>query len=75
MREDVAAILPNALEVRIDPEFAAPARAERPDVTSAMRTPQQLFADYCAGENVHDERVAKLFAVLHEEVTAAGPAD
>ena len=75
MRDDVTAILPNALEVRIDPEFTASPRPERPDITSAMRTPQQLFADYCAGENVHDERVAKLFAQLHEQVTTAGPAD
>jgi DNA repair protein SbcD/Mre11 len=75
MREDVAAILPNALEVRIDPEFAAPSRPERPDIAAGMRTPQQLFAEYCAGENVHDERVAKLFAQLHEQVTTAGPAE
>jgi len=75
MRDDVTAILPNALEVRIDPEFAAVSRPDRPDVTAGMRTPQQLFADYCAGENVHDERVAKLFAQLHEQVTTAGPAD
>jgi exonuclease SbcD len=75
MRDDVAAILPNALEVRIDPEFAAADRPERPDITSAMRSPQQLFAEYCAGENVRDERVAKLFAQLHEQVTTAGPAD
>jgi DNA repair protein SbcD/Mre11 len=74
MRDDVAAILPNALEVRIDPEFAAPSRPDRPDIAAAMATPQQLFAEYCAGENVHDERVARLFAQLHEQVTTAGPA-
>jgi DNA repair protein SbcD/Mre11 len=73
LRDDTAAILPNALEVRIDPEFAAPSPQDRrPDMASAMQTPDQLFADYCAAEQVRDERVAALFARLHEEVTAAG---
>jgi exonuclease SbcD len=74
LRDDTAAVLPNALEVRIDPEFAAPSHPDRPDMSSAMRTPDQLFSDYCAAEQVRDERVAALFARLHEEVTAAGGA-
>ena len=45
---DTVAVLPNALEVRIDPEFAAPARPDRADAADAIRTPGQLFADYCA---------------------------
>jgi DNA repair protein SbcD/Mre11 len=75
LREAVADILPNALEVRIDPEFAAPsrggpgARADAADTVS--RTPRQLFADYCASVSVADTRVAALFAELHEEVTSA----
>jgi len=72
LRDDAAAILPNALEVRIDPEFAAPARPGRPDVAGLVRTPDQLFADYCAAEQVQDPRVAALFGELHDEVTAAG---
>jgi DNA repair protein SbcD/Mre11 len=74
LRDDAAVILPNALEVRIDPEFAAPSHPDRPDMSSVMRTPDQLFADYCAAEQVRDERVAALFARLHEDVTAAGGA-
>jgi DNA repair protein SbcD/Mre11 len=70
IRDEVIELLPNALEVRIDPEFAAAPTAERPDPDVMMRTPGQLFADYCARQNVQDERVAKLFAQLHEEVTA-----
>ena len=31
LRDDTVAVLPNALEVRIDPAFAAPSRTERPD--------------------------------------------
>jgi DNA repair protein SbcD/Mre11 len=71
LRDDAAAILPNALEVRIDPEFAAPSRPDRPDVASAIQTPDQLFAEFCAAEKVADPRVAALFAELHAEVTAA----
>ena len=74
LRDDTVAVLPNALEVRIDPEFAAPSRPGRPDAASVIRTPDQLFADYCAAEQaqLRDPRVAALFAELHEEVTAAG---
>jgi len=74
LRDDAAAVLPNALEVRIDPEFAAPARPGRPDAANVIRAPDQLFADYCAAEQaqMRDPRVAALFTELHEEVTAAG---
>jgi DNA repair protein SbcD/Mre11 len=74
LRDDAAAILPNALEVRIDPEFAAPSRPRRPDAANVIRTPDQLFADYCASEavQVRDPRVAALFGELHDEVTASG---
>jgi DNA repair protein SbcD/Mre11 len=71
LREAVADVLPNALEVRIDPEFAAPARASRADPADVMKTPGQLFADYCASVNVTDSRVAALFTELHDEVTSA----
>jgi exonuclease SbcD len=74
LRDDTVEILPNALEVRIDPEFAAPGRADRPESHGVPRAPDELFADYCASEGVADERVAKLFRELHDEVTAAGQA-
>jgi exonuclease SbcD len=71
LREAVAGVLPNALEVRIDPEFAAPVKAGRAEAADVMRTPGQLFADYCAAVSVADSRVAKLFADLHDEVVSA----
>ena len=71
LREAVADILPNALEVRIDPEFAAPVQGSRADAADVMKTPGQLFADYCASVSVADSRVAALFAELHDEVTSA----
>jgi exonuclease SbcD len=75
LRDDAVAVLPNALEVRIDPAFAGPSRTERPETASAVRSPGQLFADYCASVQVEDTRVAALFGELHDEVTAAGNAD
>jgi DNA repair protein SbcD/Mre11 len=74
LRDDTVAILPNALEVRIDPDFAASPGPIGPTVPSVIRTPDELFADYCASLDspVRDERVSALFAELHDEVTAAG---
>ena len=77
LRDDTVAILPNALEVRIDPEFAAAAERPRPRRPSRARRghPAQLFADYCATRDVSDPRVAALFGELHDEVTAADGAE
>jgi exonuclease SbcD len=72
LRDDAIAILPNALEVRIDPEFAAPTQTDRPEAARGPRSPGQLFEEYCLTRNVTDERVAALFAQLHDEVTASG---
>jgi exonuclease SbcD len=75
LRDDTVAILPNALEVRIDPEFTTSDRARGPEAAREPRTPVQLFDEYCATRNVTDQRVAALFAGLHDEVTAASGAD
>jgi exonuclease SbcD len=75
LRDDTLAILPNALEVRIDPEFTAADRTPGPEAAREPRTPGQLFDEYCATRNVTDRRVAALFARLHDEVTAASGAD
>jgi DNA repair protein SbcD/Mre11 len=72
LRDDTVALLPNALEVRIDPEFAAPVRPDRPASDRTARTPGQLFAEYCAAREIADPRVASLFAELHDEVTHSG---
>jgi exonuclease SbcD len=76
LRDDTVEVLPNALEVRIDPEFAPQAdKAPRPAPASGTRTPGQLFADYCATRDVSDPRVAALFGELHDEVTATDGAE
>jgi exonuclease SbcD len=76
LRDDTLEILPNALEVRIDPEFAPRTdKAPRSGEARTARTPAQLFAEYCATRDVSDQRVAALFGELHDEVTAAASAD
>jgi DNA repair protein SbcD/Mre11 len=76
LRDDALEILPNALEVRIDPEFAPRTdKAPRSGEARTARTPAQLFAEYCATRDVSDQRVAALFGELHDEVTAAASAD
>jgi exonuclease SbcD len=72
LREEITDRLPNALEVRIDPEFAvsitdATARSDHRD-----RSPAELFADFCTARGIADERVQTLFGRLHDEVTGAG---
>ena len=75
LRDDAVAILPNALEVRIDPEFAVPTRTDRPEASRGPRSPSQLFEEYCGTRNVTDQRVGALFAQLHDEVTVTDSAD
>jgi DNA repair protein SbcD/Mre11 len=65
LREEVTALLPNALEVRIDPEFAAPAAVARP-AQEPGRSPVELFGEYLGTRGVADPRVEELFRRLHE---------
>ncbi len=71
LREEVTALLPGAIEVRIDPEFAAPVTAPRP-VEQSGRAPAELFGEYLGTRGVADPRVEKLFRELHDRVTGAG---
>jgi exonuclease SbcD len=75
LRDQVLELLPNALEIRIDPEFAAPGTSARPatGADGVERTPGDLFAEYCAGQGVADDRVTALFARLHDRATSAAP--
>ena len=69
LREDITDALPNALEVRIDPEFAAEVNPQGPRVDRADHSPAELFAEYCAFVQVADDRVRSLFDELHDELT------
>ena len=64
--------MPGALEVRIDPDFAASVVDRPPSTDHRDRSPAELFADFCAARNVADPKVQSLFERLHDEVTGAG---
>jgi exonuclease SbcD len=71
LAEEVRELFPDAVDVRVvhdeDAEEAAAEASRR-----AGRTPQELFAEYLAGQNVADQRLEALFARLLDEETA-GP--
>lgn len=67
LREEVRALLPGALEVRVAP--AAPAAALEPARTD--RAPGELLHDYLRTREVADARVEALFARLHDEVVGS----
>jgi exonuclease SbcD len=71
LREEVQDGLPNALEIRIDPEFVSSVRSAASSGGGGDRTPGELFAAFCAEQVVSDGRVGALFARLHDEETSA----
>ena len=70
LADDVRAILPGALEVRLDYERRP---GEREPGATARLTPRELFARYYADRHgaPADERLTRLFDELFEEVTGA----
>lgn len=73
LRDEIAEFLPNALDVRIDPDFAVAASPDaRPSRGGPERTPRELFAEFLQLRGIADERLDTLFARLHDEVTTSG---
>jgi exonuclease SbcD len=70
LREEVQALLPRALEVRIDPELVPPPESAGRTAQRAGRSPRDLFADYLHSRGYADDGVRELFDRLHEEVGA-----
>jgi exonuclease SbcD len=68
LREDVQELLPNALEVRIDPDMV-PDRAGERMAQRAGRSPRQLFGDYLDSRGNAEEGVRELFDELYDEVS------
>ncbi|MCO8270834.1 exonuclease SbcCD subunit D [Actinoplanes sp. TRM 88003] len=68
LREDVQELLPNALEVRIDPEMM-PDRAGERMAQRAGRSPRELFGDYLDSRDNADDGVRELFDELYDEVS------
>jgi exonuclease SbcD len=71
LAEEVREIFPNAVQVTARPAEAA---AERERATRLGRTPDELFAEYLAEQDVEDERLVKLFRELHDELSEADDA-
>ncbi|MER5327066.1 metallophosphoesterase family protein [Streptosporangium roseum] len=74
LQQEVRRLLPNALEVRIDPKFTAsvdPLNTVRPSTppVGVERSPAELLHEYCVTRELVDERVEALFARLHDQVT------
>ncbi|MFI5888584.1 exonuclease SbcCD subunit D [Actinoplanes sp. NPDC051513] len=70
LREDVQELLPNALEVRIDPEMM-PNRAGERMGQRAGRSPRELFGDYLDSRGNAEDGVRELFDELYDEVSSA----
>jgi exonuclease SbcD len=72
LAEEVRELFPDAVDVRVvhedDAERAAAEASRR-----AGRTPQELFAEYLADQNVADQRLEALFARLLDEEPASAP--
>jgi DNA repair protein SbcD/Mre11 len=68
LREEVQALLPRALEVRVDPRLLPEHDADRPRAHRTGRSPGDLFADYLQQKGHADEATLALFHRLHGEV-------
>jgi exonuclease SbcD len=68
LREDVQELLPNALEVRIDPDMVPDRRGAQ--AQRQGRSPRQLFGDYLDSRGTAEEGVRELFDELYDEVSS-----
>ncbi|MEU4688068.1 exonuclease SbcCD subunit D [Actinoplanes sp. NPDC023714] len=69
LREDVQELLPNALEVRIDPDML-PDTSKKRSAERAGRSPRELFGDYLDSRGNAEEGVRELFDELYDEVSS-----
>ncbi|WP_018352935.1 exonuclease SbcCD subunit D [Longispora albida] len=67
LREEVQAMLPNALDIRIDPEVLADAARTQRSVR-AGRSARELFRSYLTEQNHDDPAVADLFDKIYTEM-------
>lgn len=69
LREEIADVLPNTLEVRIDPAYATASEGQTP-LDRTDRSPVELFDDYCTETRIEDPRLKTLFAELLDSLTS-----
>ena len=69
LREDVQELLPDALEIRIDPDMM-PDQKKAQMAQRQGRTPRQLFGDYLDSRENGEDGVRELFDELYDEVSS-----
>jgi exonuclease SbcD len=69
LREEVQALLPKALEVRIDPAVLGETATGKPPAQRAGRSPGELFTEYLTRRGHCDGATVALFHRLLEEVS------
>jgi exonuclease SbcD len=72
LAEEVRELLPNAVQVSARPTDAV---AAEPRAARLGRSPDELFTEYLAEQDVEDERLLALFRELHDELSDSGSAD
>ncbi len=70
LADEVRELFPDAVDVRVVAPVLEGAPAARPDRTG--RSPRELFAEFCAGQQVDDPRVVALFDELLDDAGAGG---
>jgi exonuclease SbcD len=68
LADDVRALFPRAVDVRIERVVEAEAGADRPRVSRQGLSPRDLFSQYLATRDIDDPRLGRLFEQLHDEV-------
>ncbi|MDT5029495.1 MAG: repair protein SbcD/Mre11 [Micromonosporaceae bacterium] len=70
LKEDVQALLPRALEVRIDVDALPELDAASRSAPRTGRSPNELFGEYLTAKGVADPAVGALFNRLHDDVAS-----
>ena len=74
LREEILEGLPNAIDIRIDPEFQKTAAGARTSSDAGLdRAPLDLFTDFLANEAIVDPRIPALFSALLDRTTDPDP--
>jgi exonuclease SbcD len=70
LKEDVQALLPRALEVRIDVDALPELDTASRSAPRTGRSPNELFGEYLTAKGVADPAVGALFNRLHDDVAS-----
>lgn len=70
LADEVRELFPDAVDVRVVAPVVDGREAPRPDRSG--RSPRDLFAEFCAGQQVDDPRVAALFDELLDDASSGG---